>query len=417
MQKKILFICTGNAGRSQMAEAMFRKRYGDKFEIVSAGVEPWDELHPMTIKLMNEDGVDMTEHYPKHIKKYIDDKIDLVVTIGDRAEAESGYFRTKTLRIHWSINDPADADGTDDSEQVFRCTRQAILNRFPELLNIADSLDNSHDTVWQPGVSTGVFRPCDDWKEAAFHPSEHIPMLKKAGFKTIELCCYMGNMGTLDFDWKNSSKVDELAKVAVDHGISVSSVHTPELRLCSEDKADSEKLDVLKCFIEISMKLNSRLMVTHYFPDKDDHYNKKMPEILLELDSLVCDKPLVIGLETLQQKDANSKLISLFKYLNPSSFGSVLDTGHCNIAGDLNRMACTLGKSLKGLHLHDNDSLEDKHLSIGKGVIKWHEFANSLIEAEYEGSLTLESHRFSSDIYSFLQSSRRSLDVFLPQKI
>jgi len=144
MQKrKILFICTGNAGRSQMAEAMFRKRYGDKFEIVSAGVEPWDDLHPMAVKLMNEDGLDMTEHYPQHVKEYLDDKIDVAVTIGDRAEAESGCFRTGTLRIHWPINDPADADGTADSEKVFRWTSQAILDRFPELLDIAESLQNS----------------------------------------------------------------------------------------------------------------------------------------------------------------------------------------------------------------------------------------------------------------------------------
>ena len=153
-------------------------------------------------------------------------------------------------------------------------------------------------------------------------------------------------------------------------------------------------------------------MVTHYFPGKDDDYDKKTPEILLELDALVCDKPLVIGLETLQQKEANSKLVSLFKHLNLSSFGSVIDTGHCNIAGDLHGMACALGKSLKGLHLHDNDSRKDQHLSIGKGVIGWHEFANSLIEAGYEGSLTLESDERPSDLYSFLESSRKSLDVF-----
>jgi len=138
-KKKILFICTGNAGRSQMAEAMFHNQYGDKFEIVSAGVEPWDDLHPMAVKLMNEDGLDMTGHYPQHVKEYINDKIDIAVTIGDRAEAESGSCRKETIRIHWPINDPADADGTSDSEKLFRWTRQAIIDRFPKLLEIAES--------------------------------------------------------------------------------------------------------------------------------------------------------------------------------------------------------------------------------------------------------------------------------------
>lgn len=140
---KILFICTGNAGRSQMAEALFRNRYGDKFEVVSAGVEPWKDLHPMAVMLMHEDGIDMTGHYPKHIEKFRDDKLDIAITIGDRAEAESGQFKAGTLKIHWSIDDPADADGTANSEKVFRYTRQAIIDRFPQILKAAETL-NKH---------------------------------------------------------------------------------------------------------------------------------------------------------------------------------------------------------------------------------------------------------------------------------
>jgi arsenate reductase len=140
-KKKVLFICTGNAGRSQMAEAIFRNRHGDKFEIMSAGVEPWSGLHPMAVKLMREDGIDMTGHYPKHVKKFLDDKIDIVITIGDRAEAETGGFKSNPLRIHWAVNDPADADGTPDSEKVFRWTRQAIIDRFPPLLEVMRKLE------------------------------------------------------------------------------------------------------------------------------------------------------------------------------------------------------------------------------------------------------------------------------------
>lgn len=140
-KKKILFVCTNNAGRSQMAEAMFRNLYGgDNFEIISAGVDPWKNLHPMAVKLMTEDGIDTTGHYPKHVKQFLDDKIDIAITIGDRAEAESGCFRTGTLRIHWPINDPAAADGTTDLEKVFRSTRHAILDRFPKLLETINSL-------------------------------------------------------------------------------------------------------------------------------------------------------------------------------------------------------------------------------------------------------------------------------------
>ena len=139
-KQKILFICTGNAGRSQMAEAMFRRRHGDKFEVLSAGVEPWQKLHPMAVKLMSEDGISMKGHCPKHVKQYMDDEIDIAVTIGDRAEAETGKFRDRTTRVHWDIKDPADADGTPDSEKVFRHTRQALLDRFPEILMVSDGI-------------------------------------------------------------------------------------------------------------------------------------------------------------------------------------------------------------------------------------------------------------------------------------
>ena len=129
----ILFICTGNAGRSQMAEAMFRNRYGDKYNVISAGVEPWTSLHPMAMKLMEEDGISLEGHFPKHVRPFLEEDIDVAVTIGDRAEAETGAFRPGTLRLHWPITDPADADGTADSEHVFRRTRLAIRERFPEI--------------------------------------------------------------------------------------------------------------------------------------------------------------------------------------------------------------------------------------------------------------------------------------------
>ena len=134
---KILFICTGNAGRSQMAEAMFRAAYGDEFEVLSAGVEPWGNLHPIAVKLMNEDGLDMSGHYPKHVNDFLDKNLDFVITIGDRAENETGDFAAGVRCIHWPIDDPADADDTPDSEKVFRCTKKAISDKFPALLKLA----------------------------------------------------------------------------------------------------------------------------------------------------------------------------------------------------------------------------------------------------------------------------------------
>ena len=399
-----------------MAEAMFRQRYGDRFNIVSAGVEPWAELHPMAVKLMGEDGIDMAGHYPQHVKEYLNDKIDIAVTIGDRAEAESGYFRTGTLRIHWPINDPADADGTSESEGVFRWTRQAVLDRFPDLLAVPTSLKNSFDKIWQPGISTCVFRPNGDWQKSVFIPTKHIPIIKQAGFETIELCCYFGER---DFDWQDNAKINELIKIASDYDISINSIHTPDLHLCSQDRADGEKMDTLKRCAEVTMQLDAQLMVVHYSPDKTDDSQQDLPEILVALDTLVHDKPLLVGIETLLQREANSKFSSLFKQLNPSSFGFVIDTGHSNITGDLYDSVAVMGKALKSLHIHDNDAELDQHLPIGAGNIAWNRFVDSLIKAEYEGPLMLETdERLVHDNFTgYLKKLRNSLDFFYDRMV
>lgn len=134
-----------------MAEAMFATRYAGHVETFSAGVEPWPALHPMAVKLMVEQGVDMAGRYPKHARIFAEAPLDVVVTIGDRARAEAGPFRARPLRLHWDIPDPAEADGTPDSEWVFRRACQAIQDRFPELLRILARLAEGH--VPDPGFA------------------------------------------------------------------------------------------------------------------------------------------------------------------------------------------------------------------------------------------------------------------------
>ena len=137
---KILFVCTGNAGRSQMAEAMFKVMCKGRAEVFSGGVEPWPDLHPMARKLMAEKGLDLTGHAPKHVRRFVDMDLDVVVTIGDRAGAETPEFRTGVRRVHWEISDPAEADGTPDSEAVFRSACRLIADRLPDLQRLLDSM-------------------------------------------------------------------------------------------------------------------------------------------------------------------------------------------------------------------------------------------------------------------------------------
>ena len=132
---RVLFVCTGNAGRSQMAQVMFRNLAQGQVIVESAGVEPWDRLHPMAIRIMSERGLDLRGHYPKPVSAVMDQVFDIVVTIGELARTR--LFTSMPgdpQRIHWDISDPADADNTLQSESVFRYTAQVIEQQLPELL-------------------------------------------------------------------------------------------------------------------------------------------------------------------------------------------------------------------------------------------------------------------------------------------
>lgn len=132
--KTVLFVCTGNAGRSQIAQALAEEMKAPGVVAMSAGVEPWADLHPMARKLLTERGVDLAGRYPKHVNTFVDAEIDRVVTIGDRARDETPPFRRNAAREHWDIADPADADGTGREEETFRRTMAEIERRMADLM-------------------------------------------------------------------------------------------------------------------------------------------------------------------------------------------------------------------------------------------------------------------------------------------
>ena len=139
----VLFVCTGNAGRSQMAQAMFRSLAQGKALAESAGVEPWDHLHPLAVQMMSERGLDLEGHYPKPVSSVAQGSFDVVVTLGDPAKEKLPPGFVETARwIHWDIADPADADGTVESEAVFARTATDIEGRLPQLLYLVIGAGN-----------------------------------------------------------------------------------------------------------------------------------------------------------------------------------------------------------------------------------------------------------------------------------
>ena len=125
-KKGVLFLCTGNSCRSQMAEGFARKILPKNIEIFSAGLEP-KSVHPMAVKVMQEMGVDISHQKSKNISEIPIDKIDLVATLcGDAAE-RCPIFPGKVKKIHWALEDPAKAQGSEEEIfQVFGKVRDKI---------------------------------------------------------------------------------------------------------------------------------------------------------------------------------------------------------------------------------------------------------------------------------------------------
>ena len=135
--KHVLFICTGNSARSQMAEALLRYLGGKDYEVYSAGTQPQSRVNPFAIEVLKERGIPTEGLYPKSLNMYIDHEIDFVVTVCDKARQSCPYFPGAKKMEHWSITDPATFQGSyEEILTSFREIRDEIERRIKE--NILD---------------------------------------------------------------------------------------------------------------------------------------------------------------------------------------------------------------------------------------------------------------------------------------
>jgi arsenate reductase len=129
--RRVLFICTGNSARSQMAEALLRQLGGDDFEVFSAGVKPKPEVNPYALEVLRERGVSIEGLHPKLVNQFVDKEIDLVVTVCDRAKQSCPFFPGAKRIEHWSLEDPAEVQGSkEEILEAFRETRDEIERRI-----------------------------------------------------------------------------------------------------------------------------------------------------------------------------------------------------------------------------------------------------------------------------------------------
>lgn len=131
--RKVLFLCSGNSCRSQMAEAIVNARYSE-WRAFSAGVKPAGFVHPKAVQVLKEIGIEHNGE-SKSADQFWDKDLDLVVTVCDEAAEECPVWLGRGKRLHSGFQDPAKAGGTDEGQlAVFRQVRDELLEKIPELL-------------------------------------------------------------------------------------------------------------------------------------------------------------------------------------------------------------------------------------------------------------------------------------------
>jgi arsenate reductase (thioredoxin) len=129
-KQRVLFLCTHNSARSQMAEGFLRRLAGDRFEVASAGTEA-TRVHPLAVQAMAEVGVDLSQHTSKVVDQFLNQTWDYVITVCDAANEACPVFPNKSNRLHWSFSDPSQATGSEEQRlDIFRTVRDQIKDRL-----------------------------------------------------------------------------------------------------------------------------------------------------------------------------------------------------------------------------------------------------------------------------------------------
>ena len=130
MKRRVLFICTHNSARSQMAEGLLRFLGGDAFEAFSAGTEA-TFVRPLAIKAMSELGIDISGQQSKTLDGYLRQPFDEVITVCDTAAEACPVFPGAARRRHWSLEDPSKATGSEEEQlAVYRRVRDELRSRI-----------------------------------------------------------------------------------------------------------------------------------------------------------------------------------------------------------------------------------------------------------------------------------------------
>jgi arsenate reductase len=134
---RVLFVCTHNSARSQIAEALLKRYGGDDFEVHSAGTEV-TRVNPYALRVIEEAGVDWSGARSKSINEFLAQRFDYVITVCDRARATCPVFPGSSNTLHWGLDDPSEAEGTDEEKlAAFRRTATEVSARLRPFIEVA----------------------------------------------------------------------------------------------------------------------------------------------------------------------------------------------------------------------------------------------------------------------------------------
>ena len=134
---RVLFVCTGNSARSQIAEALLRQYGGDDFAAFSAGTEP-KGVNPFTVRVLSEVGIDWSAARAKSVREYLGEPFDYVITVCDRARQTCPVFPGDHNSLHWGLDDPAEVVGSDAERlAAFRRTQMEVSVRLRPFIELA----------------------------------------------------------------------------------------------------------------------------------------------------------------------------------------------------------------------------------------------------------------------------------------
>lgn len=134
---KVLFLCTGNSARSQMAEVLLKHFGKGKFESYSAGSEPRENVDPYAQKVIEHSGLDTSDLHPKDMMIYVGEEFDFIITLCDKMKENCPIFPNRPIYAHWGMPDPHTFEGTDEEKYTyFKHTYQEISNRINLFMNV-----------------------------------------------------------------------------------------------------------------------------------------------------------------------------------------------------------------------------------------------------------------------------------------